>query len=67
MKPKNFKQALVNQSFVVRKVEDYGDKICISFKRRFFDPQKPQDNFVSFWIKRTYLISRYPNFSTNYL
>lgn len=58
MKPKNVKQAMSNDSWMVKNIHEKGNKqIRVDFKRRF---AAKEDNFVSFWIDRNYFERMYP-------
>ena len=58
MKPKNVKQAMFNDSWVVKNIYAKGSKqIRVDFERRF---ATKGNNFVSFWIDRDYFKRMYP-------
>ena len=58
MKPKNVKQAMFNDSWVVKNIYAKGSKqIRVDFERRFATKGK---NFASFWIDRDYFKRMYP-------
>lgn len=58
MKPKNVKQAMLNDSWIVKNIYAKGSKqIRVDFERRF---ATKGNNFVSFWIDRDYFKRMYP-------
>jgi len=58
-KPKNLKQAMNNDSYIVKSIYAKGcARIRINFKPRFPDKIKQH---CSFWINRDYFIRNYPN------
>lgn len=56
-KPKNIKQAMENDSYIVSRILfKYTKRIRVDFMHKFNNSK-----IVSFWIDRNYFQSRYPN------